>query len=194
MQQLPLKFEASLLQRDFNSIVRNWGSYFNMHTYGKWEQLPLRDMISKFHFLATGDEDALYRNTKLLIQSPYFQEVLESLDCEISGVHLLRWEPFSSRKKKALAEPTFFTGNARLYIPIITNSLIKIKVLNKTLRMEVGECWLTKCSPEIVNQGNTNGVFLSIDVKVNATLSGLFEKGEVMKHWDNIKPNSIALS
>ncbi|WP_146228862.1 hypothetical protein [Mesonia sp. K7] len=194
MHLLPLKFEAALLQRDFNNIVRNWGNYFNMYAYGKWSQLPLRAMISKFHFLATGDDGALYRNTKLLAQSPYFQKVLESLDCEISEVRLLRWEPFSDKKELSLAEATFFTGNARLYVPIITNSLTKISAFNKTGRMVAGECWLTKCTPEIINQGSTNAVFLTVDVKVSSALNILFDKEEVEKPLNKAPFNSIARS
>ena len=97
-RRLPLTFDPERLRADLEGVLpEEWFHHYERRDYeGTWEVaalhalLGLPEMIYAAHPLPPGVN---YAATPLLRRSPYFQEVLDQFQCELSSVRLLRPTP-----------------------------------------------------------------------------------------------------
>ena len=185
VHQFSFYFKTDRLLKDFESIINSWNKHANTGYYeGEWSGIALREPVDKIHPLSTiGPEESIYKNTPLLDELPYFQEVLNYFECEKTSVRLLRLTPGSKIKEHTDLDLSFFHGNVRLHVPILTHEKIQFKIDGQDISMKPGECWFAEfCKPHSVsNSGETDRIHLVIDLKVNDWLRDLFENEGIIE-------------
>lgn len=185
IHKLSQSFDSQLLLQDFNSILSNWKEHVNKANYrGEWSGIALRQPQNAIHPLNTVEgDDTPYSNTDLLNQLNYFQKVLAFFKCEKTSVRLLRLTPGSIIKEHKDLDLSFFHGNVRLHVPILTNNKVEFIIDGQQVPMKPGDCWFAEfCKPhQVANYGDTDRVHLVIDLKVNDWLRDLFEKEGIIE-------------
>jgi hypothetical protein len=114
-------------------------------------------------------------DTPFLEQCHYFQAALETFQCPLDAVRLMKLTPGSKIKEHRDYDLDIEHGMARLHIPVTTNSDVTFCVNGIRVVLEEGECWYLRLSDphRVANQGQQDRVHLVIDAHVNPWLSGL---------------------
>jgi hypothetical protein len=91
--RLPFTFTASLLQQETIALAKeHWQLHYQTRHYeGNWSAIPLRSVHGKADdIFVSPEENAVYQNTSLLQPSSYLQQVLQTFQCPLLGVRLLK--------------------------------------------------------------------------------------------------------
>jgi len=178
--KLPLMFDPVRLREDLERLEdMEWVDHFVKGNYeGSWSVLPLRAPAGEEHIIRMIYPDPTCRDfvdTPLLQASPYFQEVLASIDAPLAAVRLMKLGPGSMIKEHRDHDLAFEYGTIRLHIPVVTNSDVEFYLNGERVVMNPGECWYLRLSdPHAVhNRGETARVHMVIDAGVNDWLHGI---------------------
>ena len=113
---------------------------------------------------------------------PYFRDVLSSFRCPVYAARLMRLTPDSVIKEHTDYGLSLEDGDARLHVPVTTNSGVEFRLNGRLVDLQEGDCWYLRLSDphSVVNRGKEDRVHLVIDVAVNEWLTDLlFERCDV---------------
>lgn len=182
--KLDLPVAIKDVQAEVKKVLANgkWMQHYNrLHYDGEWNVLPLRapkgDASKPFAELMN---DASFENTELLSVLPSIRKILDGLLCEKLSARLLNLRAGAVIKQHRDAELAFENGEARLHIPVVTNTKVEFFVENDLVTMKEGECWYINANlpHRVTNKGDQDRIHLVIDCKVNEWLNKVFEGSE----------------
>lgn len=175
-----LNFPAGLhkLSSDLDNLSpRDWNLHMNTaHYHGDWNILslvspggnnsPFPDPLNEEEFLPT----------PLLELTPQIGEILSYFKCPLRSVRLMKLHAGASILRHRDKELCFEQGEARLHIPLQTNSEVNFILDDQRLPMQIGECWYINANlyHSVQNNGDTDRIHLVIDCEVNPWLTELF--------------------
>ena len=172
--KLPLRFSIDQLKHDYHKLTTiDWIDHFVKRNYsGKWDVLPLRGKAGATHpvmMIYSDPTSTEFENTPFLKECPYFQEVLNTFQCPLNAVRLMRLTPGSEIKEHTDHLLDAGLESARLHIPIQTNGGVYFFLNKQRVVLEEGECWYLRLSDphSVVNRGNRDRIHMVIDVMVN---------------------------
>lgn len=176
---LPYQFDFEKLTRDLAVCeAEQWTAHFNQKDYdGTWNGIALRSATGDHtHILATADVQ--YKNTPLLLQCPYFQEIVEMMKCPIESVRLLALAPGSEIKNHRDQGLGYQYGCFRLHIPILTDDGVDFMVDDEKMNMQPGTLWYANFDlpHSVTHRGTTRRIHLVIDGRRNEWTDELFKK------------------
>jgi len=180
--RLPLTFDACLLARDLDRLSRGqWIRHYVKANYdGDWSILPLRSPAGETHPIRMISADPTTRSfvdTPLLEGCDYFRRVLDSFECPLRVVRLMRLTPGSRIKEHTDHVLSFEDGIVRVHVPVTTNDAVEFHLNQQRVVLEAGSAWYLRLSDphSVANHGSTDRVHLVIDANVNDWVEALFE-------------------
>ncbi len=177
--KLPFLFDAGLLQQEVSALsASQWLPHYQVKHYeGEWTAIPLRSIGGKADdiIISPGDNPE-YLDTVFLESSPYLQKVLQTFQCPLQAVRLLKLNAGSSIKEHRDAELNFESGEIRLHIPVLTHPDVEFFLDKERLALQEGECWYMNFNllHAINNNSSINRVHLVIDAVVNDWVKAIF--------------------
>jgi hypothetical protein len=183
--QLPFYFDADLLQQEVDAIsAMHWLPHYQVKHYeGGWNAIPLRSIGGKADDIIISPTDNRdYQDTFFLDNSPYLQQVLQTFQCTLQAVRLLKLNAGSSIKEHRDAELNFESGEIRLHIPVITHADVEFFLDKERMNLKAGECWYMNFNllHAIHNNSNINRVHLVIDAVVNDWVNTIFNSPDIV--------------
>ncbi len=183
--KLPFVFDAGLLQQEVNALsAPQWLPHYQVKHYeGEWSAIPLRSIGGKADDIIISPTDNRdYRDTFFLENSPYLKKVLQTFQCPLQAVRLLKLNAGSSIKEHRDAELNFESGEIRLHIPVLTHADVEFFLDKERLTPQEGECWYMNFNllHAIHNNSNINRVHLVIDALVNDWLKTIFNSPDIV--------------
>jgi hypothetical protein len=175
-----LNFPASLknLSADVNNLNSiDWNLHMNTaHYRGDWNILSLISPGGKNTTYPDALHEEQFLPTPLLEQTPEIGRILTYLKCPLRSVRLMKLHAGASILRHRDKELSFEHGEARLHIPLQTNSEVNFILDDERLPMQTGECWYINANlyHSVQNNGDTDRIHLVIDCEVNAWLTELF--------------------
>ena len=175
--KLALSYDAERLQQDTLAAIHD------MPPYIFYTVVPLtiaggrNKEVSDF----SNPEWASWTQTQRLKESPYFLEVLESLECEKTSVRLMRLGPGWSVDEHTDPQLDLeFRNQIRLHVPIFVNDSVDFILNGTKVPLQPGDLWYMRLSDphSVHNNGQTERIQLSIDVVVNAWVEEMIINGE----------------
>lgn len=178
--KLPFLFDAGLLQQEVNALsASQWLPHYQVKHYeGTWTAIPLRSIGGKANDVIISPADnPQYLDTIFLESCPYLQKVLQTFQCPLQAVRLLKLNAGSSIKEHRDAELNFESGEIRLHIPVLTDPGVEFILDKERLTLQEGECWYMNFNlPHAINNNSSvNRVHLVIDALVNDWVKEIFE-------------------
>ncbi|MFM6924215.1 MAG: aspartyl/asparaginyl beta-hydroxylase domain-containing protein [Ferruginibacter sp.] len=179
--QLPVFFDAIKMQQEVHLLGnRLWGLHFQVKHYnGEWSAIPLRSINGDIDnkFISPVEDASLYRDTSLLQQCPYLQEVLRYFECPLMAVRLLKLAAGSQIHEHKDADLCYEEGLARFHIPVATNADIEFILQGEQMHLKEGECWYMNFNlpHSLHNKSKTDRIHLVIDTVVNDWMKDLFQ-------------------
>jgi hypothetical protein len=181
--RLPVAFDTGRLASDLESLASiEWIDHFLQDRYdGNWSVIPLRGPKGAKHpvMMIYADPSAHeFEDTPMLAHCPYFREIIDSLDCEVRAVRLMRLTPGSAIREHKDHDFSFDDGIIRIHIPVVTNADVEFLLNGSRVAMEAGSAWyLRLCdSHSVANKGSTDRVHMLIDAVLNDWLRALLER------------------
>jgi hypothetical protein len=172
--RLPFTFAPDLLARDLRKLSSvEWIRHFVKQNYdGDWSVIPLRGKAGAKHpvMMIYSDPAAKeFEDTPMLAGSPYFREVLDSFQCPLQAVRLMRLTPGSLIKEHADLELSVEEGTARIHVPVVTNAEVEFYLNRSRVVMEAGSAWYLRLSDphSVHNKGATDRIHIVIDAVAN---------------------------
>jgi hypothetical protein len=183
--KLPFVFNAGLLQQEVDALsTLQWLPHYQVKHYeGEWTAIPLRSMGGKADDIIISPTDNRdYRDTVFLDNSPYLKKVLQSFQCPLQAVRLLKLHAGSNIKEHRDAELNFENGEIRLHIPVRTHADVDFFLDKERLTLQEGECWYMNFNllHAINNNSPINRVHLVIDAVVNDWVTGIFNSPDIV--------------
>jgi len=175
--RLPMNFDLAALQADLQSLHRHeWVAHYNSGTSGEdWRCQALRSAEGRIdHILAFSDNKFL--NTPLLARCAYFQQVLDSFECDTLSVRLMILHAGASIAEHTDDRTGFEDGVARLHIPIVTHPDVLFWLDDEPIHFSAGGTWYMNgnCRHRVENRSTVDRIHLVIDCIPNTWLTDLF--------------------
>lgn len=182
--KLPLLFDTGLLQQEVHALSgMQWLLHYQVKHYdGEWSAIPLRSIAGNANNVIISPTDNRdYRDTVFLASSPYLQKVLQTFQCPLQAVRLLKLNAGSVIKEHRDAELNFESGEIRLHIPVVTHPDVEFFLDKERVSPKEGECWYMNFNlpHSIHNNSTVNRVHLVIDALVNDWVKQLFSSPEI---------------
>jgi hypothetical protein len=186
--RLPLTFDRALLARDLQGLASvGWIQHFVKQNFeGDWSVIPLRGKAGATHpvMMIYSDPTATdFEDTPMLRDCPYFREVLDTFDCPLRAVRLMRLAPGSLIKEHTDLELSAEEGTARIHIPVVTNADVEFFLNGTRVVLEAGSAWYLRLSDRhsVYNKGGTPRVHMVVDAVVNGWLQSLLGSAALQK-------------
>jgi len=183
--RLDFPIAAAQFEAEVAALPERWIPHFQkVHYEGGWTVLSLRslqgNLDEKFPF-ALGDEPGNYSATPLLALCPAIGRFLDSLQCPVLSARLLNLRSGSVIKPHQDVELAFEKGEARLHIPIFTNSEVEFVIDEERVVMAPGSCWYINANltHRVANRGATDRIHLVVDCVVDDWLRAQFARAEI---------------
>jgi hypothetical protein len=180
--RLPLAFDPALLARDLRSLASiAWIDHFVRENYdGDWSVIPLRGKAGATHpvMMIYSDPTATeFEDTPMLRGCPYFRVVLDTFECPLQAVRLMRLTPGSRIKPHTDLDLNVEEGRARIHIPVVTNPGVEFYLNGVRVGMAAGSAWYLRLSDphSVYNGGDCDRVHMVIDAVANNWMTALFE-------------------
>jgi Aspartyl/Asparaginyl beta-hydroxylase len=180
---LPLVFDPALLVRDLQSLSsQGWIRHFVRANYeGDWSVIPLRSPAGERHPVRQISADPTARSfvdTPMLQSCGYFRQVLDSFECPLRTVRLMRLTPGSIIKEHFDHELSFEEGYVRMHVPVATNDDVEFRLNGTRVILAAGTCWYLRLSDphSVRNGGATDRVHMVIDAIVNDWVTAVFKQ------------------
>lgn len=172
--KLKLQFDPQRLQDDLKRLqMESWIAHFVTQNYdGDWSVIPLRGPASATHpvmMIYSDPTCSEFSNTPFLAECDYLQTVLDSFQCPLMAVRLMKLAAGSHIKKHVDHDLAAENGVARLHVPVVTNEYVNFQLNGSRVVMNPGECWYLRLSDphSVENSGHTDRVHLVLDVQTN---------------------------
>lgn len=179
--QLPLRFDPRGLQADLSMLGGGeWTAHFNTGYFtGDWSGAALRSSDGNDKSIYADKNHGDYADTALLQQCQHLQAVVDSFQCQLRSVRLLRLTAGSVIREHRDYDLGYDQGEVRIHVPVITNERVEFHLDNRRIIMAEGECWYLDLNlPHRVNNlGTTDRVHLVIDCQLNDWLRDLIARG-----------------
>lgn len=177
--QLPFHFNAGLLQQEVAALsAMHWLPHYQVKHYeGEWTAIPLRSIAGKVDdIIISPIDNGDYRDTIFLENSTYIKEVLQTFQCPLHAVRLLKLNAGSIIKEHRDAELNFEKGEIRFHIPVLTHTDVQFFLDKEKMYLKAGECWYMNFNlPHAINnKSKINRVHLVIDAVVNDWVKEIF--------------------
>ena len=177
--QLPFLFNTSLLQEEVNHLSNtNWKMHYQtLHYEGEWSAIPLRSTGGNAdNIIISPTNDTPYQDTVFLNSCPYIKTVLQTFQCQLQAVRLLKLNAGAIIKEHRDADLSFEKGEIRLHIPVITHEDVEFYLDKERIQVKEGECWYMNFNlpHNINNKSHVNRIHLVIDAEVNDWVKDLF--------------------
>jgi quercetin dioxygenase-like cupin family protein len=175
--KLPFSFDTGRLNQDLAKITEaEWIAHVNTAAYDhEWSCVPLRSVDGRpDHILSLSDMD--YQDTDILKRCPYFQEVIDTFECEKTSVRLMALGAESRIKMHTDKGTSFEDGTARLHIPIVTTPDICFTIEDEEVHFSAGHTWYlnANCLHGVNNNSLNPRIHLMLDCIVNPWLEKVF--------------------
>jgi hypothetical protein len=176
---LPFTFDIDALQQDLEICMKfNFLQNYVPDNYaGKDYILPLRSINGSLDFaVAAPNQAAKFENTTILEACSYFQEVVNTFQCEKEAIRLMNLPAGKNVNTHVDYNGGYEDGIFRVHIPILTNSEVYFILNEERLPMNLGQAWYTNINfpHSVANKGTTNRVHLVIDCIRNDWSDELF--------------------
>ncbi len=176
--RLPFLFDISRLTEDLAKIrATEWIAHANTSAYNNdWSCVPLRSMDGRSdHILSLPDMH--YEDTGILGRCPYFQEVINTFDCEKTSVRLMALGAGSRINMHTDKGTSFEDGMARLHVPIVTTPDICFTIEDEKIHFSAGFTWYlnANCLHGVNNESQNPRIHLMLDCIVNPWLEKVFQ-------------------
>jgi hypothetical protein len=170
--QLPFQFDVDLLHNEFTHIQENlWIDHFVKSNYeGSWCAVSLRSVGGEQnHIYSDPASKKPFQDTPILQQCPYFQEVINTLECEKTSVRLLRLTSGSIIKKHRDYNLSIEDREIRIHVPIYTHPDVEFFLCDRRVVMNEGECWFLDLSlpHRLNNKSPIDRIHMVLDCVVN---------------------------
>ncbi len=177
--KLPLKFDSERLLQDLARIPPSlWVDHFNEADYeGRWSVIALYSPTGDSQFIHTMQTEHFdLRETEILAECRYLQEVAETIECPKRAVRLLRLHAGSTINEHTDPDLNRAGGVVRLHVPILTNSAVVSYFNGRRIEMLPGDCWYADFSlpHRVLNPSDEDRVHLVMDCEFNAWLREVF--------------------
>ncbi|MBL7703168.1 MAG: aspartyl/asparaginyl beta-hydroxylase domain-containing protein [Ferruginibacter sp.] len=177
--QLPFFFDVAFLQKDADALsAMQWLPHYQVKHYeGEWSAIPLRSIAGKTdNIIISPNDNSNYQDTVFLESSPYLKKVLQTFECPLLAVRLLKLNAGSIIKEHRDAELNFEKGEIRLHIPVYTHADVEFMLDKESMTPKEGECWYMNFNlpHSLNNKSNINRVHLVIDALVNDWVKEIF--------------------
>ncbi|MCX6854417.1 MAG: aspartyl/asparaginyl beta-hydroxylase domain-containing protein [Verrucomicrobia bacterium] len=180
--KLSLVFDPAGLQADLAKLGSNeWVAHFNTGFFsGDWSGAALRSVGGDGTKMYADTSHGDFANTALLQECRHLKAVIESFQCPLRSVRLLRLTAGSVIREHRDYDLGYDAGEVRLHVPVITNPQVEFYLNNRRFRMAEGECWYLDLNlpHRVQNRGATDRVHLVIDCQLNDWLRDLISQGE----------------
>jgi quercetin dioxygenase-like cupin family protein len=178
--RLPFAFDPRLLARDMQSLSTfGWIKHYVPQNYdGDWSVIPLRGRAGARHpvmMISADPTVTQFEDSPMLQGCPYFRRVLDTFQCPLRTVRLMRLTPGSVIKEHTDVELSVEEGTARIHIPVVTNPQVEFYLNGTRIVLEAGSAWYLRLSDphRVYNKGAGDRVHMVVDTTVNDWLKGL---------------------
>ena len=183
----PLFFDAVAMQLEVMRLSdAYWKDHYNKaHYQGDWSVLPLRSIGGDAENVCSMPSNAntVYKDTYLLEQCPFLRSVIDTFACEKTSVRLMKLNAGALIKEHTDHDMHMEAGEARLHIPVRTNTDVAFYIQEDRIPMREGECWYLNLSlpHRVHNAGSTDRIHLVIDCLVNDWVTELLDGPELVR-------------
>jgi hypothetical protein len=173
-------YDPKRLLRDLDVAIKVGEFILNRPTYhdGGWRALALvsLDGGTDAKSLRWAGERATYKKTPVVRECPYFEEIIDSFECPVQRVRLLRLEPGAKIHEHVDLGDGWAMKKVRVHIPIVTHEKVFFFVDGQRVKMAPGELWYCDFTRphRVHNQSDIGRVHLVLDLTVDDWLRGLF--------------------
>lgn len=168
--KLPLEFDAQRLRDDLAKVrAGQWVEHFaSIHSSGGWSGVALRAIDGSVAGLHSGRADK-YADTELLQNCAGFREVLQSFQCPLRRVRLLKLAAGASVSEHVDYGTGYNQNEIRIHVPVITHKDVEFISNGVPVTMHAGETWYldTTYPHQLSNRSPVDRVHLVIDCQVN---------------------------
>ncbi|RIJ45551.1 aspartyl/asparaginyl beta-hydroxylase domain-containing protein [Maribellus luteus] len=191
--KLPFCFDPGKLEKDL-AIVSSaaWIQHYNTKDYsGDWSAIPLYAINGDAtNIFATSFDSSGVKETAILKECLYFQEVMQAFQFEVTAVRLLRLGAGAVIQPHTDHELGYENGYFRLHVPVVTNPGVKFLLDGDRLRMLPGECWYINANFEhsVSNAGTSDRVHLVVDGIRNEWTDELFFSLAPKENYESESP------
>ena len=176
--KFPFLFDKAALKNDLRKYSSDeWIPHFNTSYYeGDWSGIALRAAKNATLELYPDPTAVGFENTKMLDRCSYFPQVINTFECELETVRLLRLGAKAKILEHRDYRLGFEDGIIRVHIPVETNPQIEFVLGGELLNMKEGEVWYLNFNlpHSVTNNGNRERVHLVLDCVVNDWIRGIF--------------------
>ncbi|MDB6079402.1 MAG: Aspartyl/asparaginyl beta-hydroxylase [Akkermansiaceae bacterium] len=178
--RLPLRFDPAALQADLATLgTGEWLAHFNTGFFsGDWSGAALRAVAGSGNAMYADTHQGEFADTALLQQCKHLREVVESFQCPLRSVRLLRLTAGSNIREHRDYDLGYDAGEVRVHVPVITNPGVEFILDGKRITMNEGECWYLDLNlpHRVRNRGESDRVHLVIDCQLNDWLRGMIAR------------------
>lgn len=179
--RLPLNFDAHALQSDLAKLgAGEWVAHFNQQYFsGDWSGVALRASGDANTSIYADTTHGDFADTEVLRQCAHLRSVVESFQCPLRSVRLLRLTAGSVIREHRDYDLGYEAGEVRIHVPVQTNPRVEFYLDNRRIIMGEGECWYLDLNlpHRVQNRGATDRVHLVIDCQLNDWLRDLIARG-----------------
>ena len=179
--KLPLRFDPALLQADLATLgTGEWIAHFNTQFFsGDWSGVALRAAEGSTNPMYADRNHNDFASTELLRQCQHLRAVVESFQCPLRSVRLLKLTAGSVIREHRDYDLGYEAGEVRIHVPVITNPDVEFFLDGRRIIMNEGECWYLDLNlpHRVQNRGSTDRVHLVIDCQLNDWLRALIAQG-----------------
>jgi aspartyl/asparaginyl beta-hydroxylase (cupin superfamily) len=187
--KLPVNVPIKNIQDEVRSITESWHPHLNTFDYqGTWEVLSLRSPGGlSSTVIPDVINESVFMDTLLMNNCQTIKKITEDLRCPIMAVRLLNLKSDAKIKPHKDNELAFEKGEARIHIPVFTNTGVEFYVEDQLVRMDEGECWYINANLKhsVSNNGESDRIHLVIDCVVNDELIDLFKNADKVSREEN---------
>ncbi len=173
--QLPLLFDADTLAREIGAFDEGM---WRRHPTGMPGNSAL-PLVAVEGDPVRGDAlDGPMRPTPALMQSPYLQQVLASLDAVIGRVRLMRLAG-NAEVRAHIDTDYYWHERVRVHVPIVTQPSVRFSCGDQYVNMAAGECWIfdTWRLHHVSNENDDARIHLVVDTVGGAGFWNLANAG-----------------
>ena len=178
---LPLRFDPTGLQSDLATLGGGeWIAHFNTGFFdGDWSGVALRaaEAAASPMYADTSHQD--FANTDLLRRCRHLRAVVESFQCPLRSVRLLKLAAGSNIREHRDYDLGYDAGEVRIHVPVVTNPGVEFFLDSRRIVMNEGECWYLDLNlpHRVQNRGAADRVHLVIDCQLSDWLRDLIAEG-----------------
>src|SRR5215469_1684247 len=182
--RLPRSYDPELLMRDLQ-VLREVPTAPQPGPYhkGEWTGIALHSMGGKDSVFPSAPGMDRYQATEHLARTPYFQEILDGIECPKEVVRLLFLPPAGHIKDHFDFHTNFQFGLIRLHIPIQTHPDVAFIIEGRRMSWKAGELWYGDFSRvhSVKNDSELVRVHMVIDILINDFVLSLFPEDFVAR-------------